>query len=121
MLKGMHEVTDEVLGLVEGLPNLGLFPLRYEVEMGVTCSTLLLFMRKREICRTPAVGHYGEISNGMEQYLQGRGGWESENNFENDERKLGATDCPNRWTWIVKFMRGAHLRMGIIRKQEFGI
>ena len=34
MLKGMHEVADEVLGLVEGLPNLGLFPLIYEVEMG---------------------------------------------------------------------------------------
>ena len=46
MLKRMNEVRDEVLGLVEGLMNLGPFPLRYEVGMGVAFSNLKLFMRK---------------------------------------------------------------------------
>ena len=35
MLKIMHEVEDKVLGMVEGLLNLGMFPLRVEVVMGV--------------------------------------------------------------------------------------
>ena len=41
----MYEVGDEVLGLAEWLPSLGLFRLRNEVGMGVACSTLILSMR----------------------------------------------------------------------------
>ena len=46
MLIRLHEVGDEVLGLVEGLPNLGLFPLKYEVGIGVAYYTLMIYMRK---------------------------------------------------------------------------
>ena len=32
-----------------------------------------------------------------------------------------ATECLARGPWFVKFIRGEKLRMGIIRKQYFGI
>lgn len=37
MLKCIHDLGDEVLGLVEGLSDLGPFPLRDEVGIGVAC------------------------------------------------------------------------------------
>ena len=44
--KMIHEVGDEVLGLIEGLPDMGPFPLRYEIWMGGACYTLILYTRK---------------------------------------------------------------------------
>ena len=46
MLKMIHEVGDEVLGFVEGLPNMRPLPLIYEIGMGVACYTLVLYPRK---------------------------------------------------------------------------
>ena len=46
MFKKKHEARDEVLVLVEGLPNLGLFPIKYEFGMRVAYSTLVIYMRK---------------------------------------------------------------------------
>ena len=40
MLKRIHKVGDEVLGLVEGLPDIISLPLRYEIGMGVDCVNL---------------------------------------------------------------------------------
>ena len=44
VLKGMNEVVDEFLGMVGGLTDLGPFPLRDEVCMGVACYTLIIYM-----------------------------------------------------------------------------
>ena len=46
MLKSTHEVVDEVLGIVEALPDMGTFPLRYEIGMGVVCYTLIIYIWK---------------------------------------------------------------------------
>ena len=45
-LKITHEVVDEVLGIVEALPDMGTFPLRYEIGMGVVCYTLIIYIWK---------------------------------------------------------------------------
>ena len=45
-LKRIHEVGDEILGLVEGLMYMVPLPLRDEICMGVACSTLIIYMRK---------------------------------------------------------------------------
>ena len=45
-LKGIYEVGDEVLGLVEGLTDMGPFPSRYEIGMRLDCYNLILYMRK---------------------------------------------------------------------------
>ena len=39
-------MVDEVLGVVEALPDMGTLPLRYEIGMGVVCYTLILSIRK---------------------------------------------------------------------------
>ena len=31
------------------------------------------------------------------------------------------TACPTRGIWFEKFMRGSKLRMGVIKKQVFGV
>ena len=46
MLKRIHEVGDKVLGLVEGILDMGPLPLRYEIGMGVAYYTLILYMSK---------------------------------------------------------------------------
>ena len=46
MLKRIHKVVDDLLGLVEGLQNYGAFFLRVEVDMGVSCLDLILSLRK---------------------------------------------------------------------------
>ena len=45
-LKIIHEVGYEVLGIVEGLPDMVPLTLRDEISMGVACSNLILSMRK---------------------------------------------------------------------------
>ena len=37
---------DEVLGMVEGLPDMVPFPLRDEIGMGMTCYTFIMSMSK---------------------------------------------------------------------------
>ena len=46
MLKSTHEVVDEVLGIVEVLPDMGTLPLIYEIGIGVVCYTLIISSRK---------------------------------------------------------------------------
>ena len=41
--------------------------------------------------------------------------------FSNDDRNLVAVDCPNMEPLFGIFMQGAKLRMGIVRRQDFGI
>ena len=45
-LKGIHEVGDEVLGILEGLTDMGPLPLRDEIGMVVACTILILSTRK---------------------------------------------------------------------------
>ena len=45
-LKRINEVGYEVLGLLEGLPVMGPFPLNYQIDMVVDSSTLILSMGK---------------------------------------------------------------------------
>ena len=45
MLKSMNEVGEKVLGLVEGILDLGPFMLIYEVGMGAACLTLIMSLR----------------------------------------------------------------------------
>ena len=48
MLKRLLTMVNEILELVERLPNLGPFPLRDELQMGVVCLTLILSLRKEK-------------------------------------------------------------------------
>ena len=102
MLKQMNKVGDEVLGLLEGLPNLGPFPLRYELVMGVSCSTLIIYLRK--------VKYIGHLKWGNTRkdptawgnlYEAGGKGGSQRTIFARDERKLVATGCPTRGPWFV--------------------
>ena len=120
-LNKMHEVGDEVLGMVEGLPNLGPFTLRYEVGMGLACYNLMLSTRKgknpRHFQWDSKRKYTTELSN---IYKVGEcGSWSTI--FAKYERKLMATDFSIRGLWFVEFMRGGRLRMGIIRKHDFEI
>ena len=45
-LKTIHEVVDGFLVLVEGINNLGTFPLSDEINIRVACTTLTPFWRK---------------------------------------------------------------------------
>ena len=46
MLNITHDVVYDVLILVYGLPNLGLFTLGEDIEMSVTHTALLIYLRK---------------------------------------------------------------------------
>ena len=46
MLKSTLAVVDKVLGIVEVLPDMGTFPLRYEIGMGLVCYTLIIYIWK---------------------------------------------------------------------------
>ena len=41
--------------------------------------------------------------------------------FSKDESKLVDNSFPDRILWFVKFVRGEKFRVGIIRKQYFGV
>ena len=41
--------------------------------------------------------------------------------YSRDGKKFTETACPTRGPWFGKFMRGSQLRMGVIKKQGFGV
>ena len=106
MLERLYEVGNEVLGMSEGLPNLGPFTLGYEVGMDGSCSTLILSLGKgiytghlkwysmRKYSTTwknlYEAGYCGGLSSTRDKY----------------KIRMLATDFPTRGTWFVKFMRG---------------
>ena len=100
---------------------MGLFPLIYEIGMGVECYTLILSIRK---VKYSVHLHWGIMSKYImawsNPYETGECG-SRRTIFDKYEGKLVATYFPTREPWLVKFMRGYKLRMGIIRKQDFGI
>ena len=46
VIREIHDVRDEILGLVEGLPILGPYLLSNDIGMGVAYLTLILYLRK---------------------------------------------------------------------------
>ena len=116
MLKRVHEVGSKVLGLVDRLTDMGPFPLRDEICMGVACYTLIL--------STMELNYSGHLQWDITRksptawrniYEDGECG-SRRTIFARDERKLVANGCPTRGPWFVKFTRGEKLRMGIIRR-----
>ena len=41
--------------------------------------------------------------------------------FSRDRKKFTETLCPTRVPWFGKFMRGSKLRMGVTKRQDFGV
>ena len=93
-LKKMHEVGDEVLGMVEGLPNLGPFTLRYEVGMGLACYNLMLSTRKGKNPRQFQWDSKRKYTTELSNIYRECGSWSTI--LAKEERKLVATDCPTR-------------------------
>ena len=63
-------------------------------------------LEKWKLSRTPSLGQHEESSHRMDQYIQVRVGWESEDHFYKGLEKLVATDHPTRGLWFIKFARG---------------
>ena len=41
--------------------------------------------------------------------------------YARDRGKVMEIECPTRGPWFGKFIRGSKLRMGIIKKKDFGV
>ena len=41
--------------------------------------------------------------------------------MQSDVKRFTETACPMREPWFGKFMRVLKLRMGVVRKQDFGV
>ena len=41
--------------------------------------------------------------------------------FSRDRKKFTETLCPTRVPWFGKFMRGSKLRIGVTKRQDFGV
>lgn len=54
---------------------------------------------------------YGNVYSGGTDYNNG-------SLMARDDRKMYLTNCPSAGLWFARFMRGAKLRMGVIRKQN---
>ena len=89
--------------------------------MGVACVTLRMSLRKGR-----CVGYlqWYSMRKGPTAwaYLYGLGVLvKGDTIYARDRRKLTETACPTRGPSFVKFIRGSKLRMGLIKKQDFGV
>ena len=41
--------------------------------------------------------------------------------FSRDGKNFTETECPTRGPWFGKFVRESKLRMGLIKRQDFGV
>ena len=121
MVKRLGKVTSDELGLETWLPPMGPFPLVNEVGIILECKTLKFSLRKgrhaehlqlylmrkvqkdwADICGAGSLGMVDTI-------------------YKRNGRILTATAYPTRGPWFGIFMRGYKFRMGVIKKQDFGI
>lgn len=111
----------EALGLVDPLPSMGPMPLKDSCGMKAAVLTLRASLRKGKYANhlqwdsmraTPAAwgNMYGAGINSVGGSIMAK-----------DDKKLFVTSCPTRSLWFERFMRGTKLRMGVERRQNFGL
>jgi len=110
--------ASSALSVLNPLPTLGNPTMKDRVGMGMAIYTLHSSLRQGKYTtnlqwdsmrKTPtwyanAFGAGSEYSNGAV--------------LAKDEKKLFITECPTAGWWFSRFMRGAKLRMGVIRRQN---
>ena len=118
---GWNKFSREYLVLEDLFPPLGPYPLKDWVGMIVPCVTLRMLLSKGRYA-----GHLQRDSmrKGPKSWanLYGSGLLGAVDNiYARDGKHLTETACPTRGPWLKKITRGSKLRMGGIKKQDFGV
>jgi hypothetical protein len=112
---------ESAFGFEQPLPALGPFPLSDTCGMKMACLSLDASLRKGKYAdhlqwdsmrSTP-----GAISNMWRAGIDSMGG----SVLAKDEKKLYVTSNPARTEWFERFMKGAKLRIGVIRRRNFAL
>ena len=114
----IKEVGDEVLVLLEGLLNVGLFLMRDETGMGAECLNLILDMNKGRY-----KGHLKWDRKGKYQTewrnIYEAGELEIQRTiYDKGKIKMVFTNYPTSGPWFVKLISGSKKITGILRDQD---
>ena len=120
-LRRSHRSGEEAFGFEQSLPALGPFPISDTCGMKMACLSLDASLRKGRYAdhlqydsmrSTP-----GAISNMWRAGIDSMGG----SVLAKDEKKLYVTSNPARTEWFERFMKGAKLRIGVIKRRNFAL
>ena len=120
-LRRSNQSGEVAFGFDQPLPALGPFPIGDLCGMKMACLSLDASLRKGRYAdhlqwdsmrATP-----GAISNMWRAGIDSTGG----SVLAKDEKKLYVTSNPARTEWFERFMKGAKLRIGVIKRRNFAL
>ena len=120
-LRHIYQVGRHTVSLEESLPMMVPFPLEDVVGMGTAIVVL------EQSLRPGTYAHYLQYDS-MRKYRTAfaharasTGHVMTRSVMAQGDRKMYVTDCPTRTEWFERFMRGARLRMGMIKRKNIGL
>ena len=121
LIRQIHNVGRHNLSMEEGLPTMMPFPIKDIVGMGPAIILLEQSLRQGKYAKHLQYDSMRQSRTAFANFRASTGHVLNQSVMASDNRKLYITDCPTRSNWFERFMKGARLRMGMIRRKNMGL
>lgn len=113
-----YKMASMVLSVDKPLPKLGNSKIEDRVGMGVALYTLQSSLRKGRYANHLQWDAMRKTPTWYRSAYDAGAGYENQTIYASDDKKLHVTSCPAQGKWFSRFLLGAKLRMGMIRRQN---